>query len=92
VNQPLSEPWHKLCSQSSCCERTIRVTGPAAPRLLGRRRDVTQQKHLRHNNIRAGAEPQQRTALTTVAGASWRRIEGALVAVGYAVLRMKYAA
>ncbi len=51
VNQPLSEPWHKLCSQSSCCERTIRVTGPAARRLLGRRRDVTQQKRLRHNNI-----------------------------------------
>ena len=39
-----------------------------------------------------GAEPHQRTALTTVAGASWRRIEGALVAIGYAVLRMKYAA
>src|SRR6478672_10539696 len=53
VNQPLSEPWHKLCSQSSCCERTIRVTGPAARRLLGRRRDDRQQKHLRHNNIRA---------------------------------------
>ena len=56
VNQPLSEPWHRLCSQSSRCERTIRVTGPAARRLLGRRRDVTQQKRLRHNNIRAGAE------------------------------------
>ena len=28
VNQPLSEPWHRLCSQSSRCERTIRVTGP----------------------------------------------------------------
>jgi len=39
-----------------------------------------------------GAEPHQRTALTTMAGASWRRIEGALVAIGYAVLRMKYAA
>jgi hypothetical protein len=91
VNQPLSEPWHKLCSQRSCCERTIRVTGPAARRFA-----VVAMLDSRNTcgttTFEPGAEPQQRTAMTTVAGASWRRIEGALVAIGYAVLRMKYAA